>query len=457
MNFFNFTNIDFIDNDDIAAKILQISKENRYIVVIDILNPIVDIDLINKMIDSLEVTSKNYAICDGAIPGTQAEYIVAPKVNSSLDLQNSDEITLVRWFSQDSYNNQFNLYKYKRLKMFLALLNKVENLYTLSIKEIIDKLNDSDIFNSLVAYGEDIKLYEYTKCPHCKGRLISLHMNMSQPFCGYIPSSRALYHECEKCGLIVMSPYVDQNETAKIYDIYDKQDFAASLNNPYKVGTPRCDFSDFINILPKSVRTLDLGGGMGFFSKFLKSTYPHWNVTHADFEIKSDINLEGLDIKTKALDFTANTIGKECYDFITAWEVLEHIPYEKLEETLNNIYNALSNGGIFMFSTPDFDSPLCKSNDFYATCPPFHYLVFTKRWLESYFKNTKWNIHSIRHCSDFLDDSEMWYDYVGKTAPSFQLRATSEVLRELLSIPQNKKLLLEKGMGTEVIFTLIKQ
>jgi 2-polyprenyl-3-methyl-5-hydroxy-6-metoxy-1,4-benzoquinol methylase len=207
-----------------------------------------------------------------------------------------------------------------------------------------------------------------------------------------------------------MSPFVDNGKTYKIYDVFDKQDFVATLNNPYNKEAPRCNFSDFIDKLPKLPRTLDLGGGMGMFSKYLKATYDGWDVTHSDFTIKRDIDLESLDIKTRALNFIEEPIGKECYDLITAWEVLEHIPYEKLEMTLKNIYDALPHGGIFMFSTPDFDSPLCKSNDFFAICPPFHYLVFSKSWLEVYFEDSEWEIHSIRYCSDFLDDADMWYD-----------------------------------------------
>lgn len=282
-------------------------------------------------------------------------------------------------------------------------------------------------------------------------------MQMSQPFCGYLPTNKPLYHECEECQLIVLSPYIEQNETYKIYDEFDKQDFVATLNNPYVAGLPRCDFSDFSSKLPSHPRTLDLGGGMGMFSRFLKATNPSWKVTHSDFSIKRNTELEELDISTRALNFMKDSIGEECYDLITAWEVIEHIPYEELETALENIYNALPKGGIFMFSTPDFDSPLCKANDFFAICPPFHYLVFGKKWLENYFIKSNWNIHSIRYCSDFLDDADMWFDYASQTAPSFQLRATSTVLKELLSKPENKQLLLDKGIGTEVIFTLVKE
>ena len=51
----------------------------------------------------------------------------------------------------------------------------------------------------------------------------------------------------------------------------------------------------------------------------------------------------------------------------------------------------------------------------------------------------------------------MWYDYASKTSPSMQLRATSILLKNLLEKETNKKLLLEKGYGTEIIVTLLKK
>ena len=125
---------------------------------------------------------------------------------------------------------------------------------------------------------------------------------------------------------------------------------------------------------------------------------------------------------------------------------------------LDNIYSALYGGGYFVFSTPNFDSPLCKMNDFYAICPPFHYLCFGEKWLLDFFHSKpQWKIISYKACADFLDDSDMWCDYMSRTAPSFQLRATADVLKLLLTKEENKKLLLNNNIGTEIIVVLQKQ
>ena len=127
---------------------------------------------------------------------------------------------------------------------------------------------------------------------------------------------------------------------------------------------------------------------------------------------------------------------------ITAWEVIEHMPIEVFDKVIDRIKDALKPEGLFVFSTPDMDSPLCQMNDFFAACPPFHYIVFGKKWLKEYFVSHGWNVIEKVSCGDFLDDYSMWCDYAKRTSPSFQVRATASVLEVLLREKNNRNLLL---------------
>lgn len=454
LNYFNAKLICCIERKDLAEIIAEIANDSDYIAVIDMMNPIVDIELLKTAKTYLKNSKALAVTVEGAIPGTQFEYLLAPGVKTMENIC----IKQMKYFSQDKYNNQFNLYKYKRLKLFLFLLAMIDNMYLFTVDDFILKLSEKDIFLKLTAFGEDVKIKYYDTCPYCGCKeLVALPMRMSQPFCGYIPVEKALYHECADCGLIVVSPYIDNDDSSKVYDKFDKQDFVVTLNNPYTKGTPRCDVVLSLNLPAKSY-TLDLGGGMGNFSKFLKQMYPDFIVTHSDFAIKQNEHLKYFNINTKAINFINEKINEDSYDLITAWEVIEHISFERFDDAMKNIFNGLKKGGYFVFSTPDFDSPLCKMNDFFALCPPFHYTVFSKTWLSDYFKThfKEWKIIKTVACSDFLDDASMWCDYSMKTAPSFSLRATAKVLKVLLEKDENKKLLLENNMGTEVIFVLQK-
>ena len=451
LNYFNAKSINFTKSTLLIEKIKMLSNKADYIAVIDIMNPIVDIELLKYAKETLEKTKEKVIVVEGAVPGTQFEYLLGPSVDSI-----RDEL-LLYYFSQEKYNNQFNLYKYKRLKMFLILNKLIEDMPELSIDALMNKLCKMEIFERLAAFGEDINIKYYDVCPHCGGNLISLPMRMSQAFCGYIPNSRPLYHKCIKCNL-VLSPYIENEKGYLIYDKWDKQDFVISHNNPYNSKSTRCNLEIIVDKLPEKVRCIDLGGGMGNYSKYLKMSFPDWEITHSDFSIKQNQELEDMGIQTKALNFLQDEIGRNEYDLITAWEVIEHVPYEKIEFMLDNIYSALYGGGYFVFSTPNFDSPLCKMNDFYAICPPFHYLCFGEKWLLDFFHSKpQWKIISYKACADFLDDSDMWCDYMSRTAPSFQLRATADVLKLLLTKEENKKLLLNNNIGTEIIVVLQKQ
>jgi SAM-dependent methyltransferase len=434
-----------------------------YIVISDVMNPFTDFDLVTRMSEVLGRTQLPFARCDGAVPGTEVLAVLpaaklAAQQPFSLDLLEGGAGAIVRWHTQSAYNNQLNLYKNKRLKIFLALVHRYDDLVQLCVPALLTRLTEDKPFALIAAFGDDLRQITYRSCPHCEGHLQPLPNTMSQPFCGYLPASRPLYHECESCGLVVLSPSVHEDDVHTIYDKWDKQDFVTSTNNPYTKDSIRCDFSKILHTLPSKARTLDLGGGVGNFSKFLHATYPQWDVTHSDFEIKATAS-EG--VNTRTLDFTRNPIGQCVYDLITAWEVIEHVPYQKLQFMLDNIWEALVPGGYFVFSTPDFDSPVCKSFDFYALCPPFHYLVFGERWLRNYFADSKqFEVYDIKHCSDFLDDALNWYDYGSKTCPSMAMRGTADLLRAVFKIDADSSIrnrLAAEGMGTEIIMTLRKK
>lgn len=433
-----------------------------HIVIVDVMNPFTDLDLVTRMTEVVSRTKLPFARCDGAVPGTEVLAVLPVARLASLQPFALGLLggggAMVRWETQRQYNNQLNLYKYKRLKMFLALVERFNDLPRLSVPALLARLAENDAFALLATFGDDLRQFSYSSCPHCDGHLEPLTNTMSQPFCGYLPAVVPLYHECESCGLVVQSPSVHEDDVQIIYDKWDKQDFVASTNTPYTTTSIRCDFSKILPSLPAKTRSLDLGGGVGNFSNFLHATYPAWDVTHSDFEIKATAS-EGVNART--LDFTRNTIGKAQYDLITAWEVIEHVPYHKLQFVLENIWEALAPGGYFVFSTPDFDSPVCKSFDFYALCPPFHYLVFGERWLRNYFEDSNhFEVFDVKHCSDFLDDALNWYAYGSKTCPSMAMRGTAELLRAVFEMDADKRIrnrLAADGMGTEIIMTLRKK
>jgi 2-polyprenyl-3-methyl-5-hydroxy-6-metoxy-1,4-benzoquinol methylase len=470
LEFYDVQSYKIIDSWDNAYEMIgkEIKDSNshfKYIVLIDIMNPLIDFNTVDCMTETLERVEKSKCICLGAVPGTEVHSMVSLKnianTNfSKFPVEEFDKLKAVTIYSntQFLYNNQLNLYKYKRLKLFITLSNKVEDLFLKSVDEIFKLLDDDQVYRLMLSFGEDLRLLEHDACPHCGGKLLPLLNTTSQPICGYVSSKKPHYLECEACYLVVSSPYIHDQDIWQVYDKWDKQDFVVSTNNPYNIQSVRCDFQKIYDLLPIKNKSLDLGGGVGNFSRFLRANYPEWDITHSDFAIKS---IEDPNIKNLVLDFTNHPIGSEQYNLITAWEVIEHIPFHKFQFVMNNIFDALSPGGFFVFSTPDFDSPLCRSLDFYSMGLPFHYTVLGQKWLTAYFEAfAKFEIFDIKHCSDFLDDAQNWYGYAEKTSPSMALRGTYSLLKEVFKNDSGGKLknsLTKAGMGTEIIMTLRKK
>ena len=238
--FFFKSNPEFVDTLSTAEdKINELIKVgfSGFVVVVDSLQPITDAKLVNAMCKRLSELKTYCCVCEGAISGTAPlavlnlkNYKKTSKDFSFLCLKTA---TILRWKTQIRHNNQFNLSKYKRLKQFVSLVSLDSEIYKLTVDEFIDFLKNEKVFKLISSFSENVKTVYYNVCPHCSGSLTSLETSMSQPMFGFIPNTQPLYHECNKCGLVILSPAIHSEDVYKIYDIWDNQDFASSINNPF--------------------------------------------------------------------------------------------------------------------------------------------------------------------------------------------------------------------------------
>ncbi|MDO8825292.1 trans-aconitate 2-methyltransferase [Methylophaga sp.] len=106
-----------------------------------------------------------------------------------------------------------------------------------------------------------------------------------------------------------------------------------------------------------------------------------------DLLMSHGFDVEGLDISTKMLDFARkrhpNTIFHHAdicdwsfphqYDFISAWDSIWHLPLDQQQPVLTKLIDALTPGGILIFTTGAMDTASEKTDAVMG--PPMYYSV----------------------------------------------------------------------------------
>jgi 2-polyprenyl-3-methyl-5-hydroxy-6-metoxy-1,4-benzoquinol methylase len=202
---------------------------------------------------------------------------------------------------------------------------------------------------------------------------------------------------CRTCGLIYLNPRLRAEAVARLYDqtYYAGKGFDSHVNyledyervcDQEKIFRPDLEAHLISDHVSPPARLLDYGCGLG---DLLRKT------RDLGFQV------EGFDVSEFAKTFAANhgfqiydaaaQIPSDTYDVITAVEVLEHCASPM--DTLRTIYNALKPGGLFYYTTENFDGyyeALRKGNrdsrvEAYIV-PEGHIHFFSTAVMEAYFK-----------------------------------------------------------------------
>lgn len=423
-----------------------------FVVTVTALNPFIDPDIISDAQDELLEFGAQTAVVKGAIPGTEFNkiyYSRAPENNRHT----------FHTDSQEKHNSQFNLFKYKRLKLFLDMSRTFPETCNLRTEELISFFAEKHKF-FLRNGSEDIKLKTINQCPHCGSkRKQKLKGNASQPMIGFVNVNKTLYEECLNCGLIYMPSYIPATANKFLYDNFDAQDQGIATENLDETGmriNQRMILNMMDDLLCKDAKILDLGGGAGRWSYEIKRHNQNWDVHHSDIDIKQHHYLSEVGVKSRFIDFVNGNIPQENFDLITAIEVIEHVDFEAFRSMLNKVQRALKKGGHFIFTTPDYDSPLCRGFDYFNCMAPQHQLVFRRSWLESYFEDSKngFRIFSSTAGGELFESLDSFFHYYENTCPTDQYRSLASILKLLLKNEANQKLLFSKHWGSEVIMVL---
>ncbi|GBF50198.1 methylase/methyltransferase [Leptospira ryugenii] len=164
--------------------------------------------------------------------------------------------------------------------------------------------------------------------------------------------------QCQNCGHVYSS-----YEQAEHYDGYWGEE-SQEYDLQWWDHAHRPVYQDFIQkfLTKKEGSLLDVGCGLGFFVKSVLEAKPGWKavgyeISESAVQYARKINK----METVHAGLVQNSgLGKETFDVITLWDVIEHIP--KPHDLLKYLYTLLKPGGVLFLQTPNFPIQLFKAN-----------------------------------------------------------------------------------------------
>ena len=106
-----------------------------HLLVASAMNPLLDMEAVTAAAERATESGWPSVRIRGAIPGTAPDLIV--NLGAAGD-RSIDELAGAahefHWETQDTHNNQFNLFKYKRLKVFLGLMELLPEMHAYDIR-----------------------------------------------------------------------------------------------------------------------------------------------------------------------------------------------------------------------------------------------------------------------------------------------------------------------------------
>lgn len=185
------------------------------------------------------------------------------------------------------------------------------------------------------------------------------HIDVSE----YFKNKHLFSHQCADCDLIWYRGY-DKPGSAEFYETLSHMDFYYDENRPEFAFA--CKTME--KFKPKTV--LEVGCGKGAFLSKIKSLY----------EVKGmELNPSAISKLQKINIEIISDIPTESFDWICAFQVLEHIP--DVRNFIENMTKGLKRGGYLLLSVPNPGSNYFREVFDILDYPPHHLTRWTKKAL----------------------------------------------------------------------------
>lgn len=201
----------------------------------------------------------------------------------------------------------------------------------------------------------------------------------------YSESKHFEYDRCLNCSAVFLVGVIPNKKYYKNF----YSDSYRDENNNSGIASHIVNYSNTVknHLIKKYVasdnskkRILDIGSGTGnFLAQLPHEHYEKWGV---EIDPKIMTSYKKLGITSVNEDFLTFDFGKQKFECITMWHVIEHI-HDPLK-LVKKVKNLLSKNGIFIFSTPNTDCigfEKGKEHWFHLDAPR-HFVLYNTQSLE---------------------------------------------------------------------------
>lgn len=453
----------------VLKKDFENSEDERdMIVATTLLNPLLDEKLLSRMM-TLAIEKDAVIIPSGEVPGT------APLFVSTMGALKNDRTNYICFSDmQGRYNSQMNMARLKRVKVFKSFIKNDSSLYKMDLEKILDFCGTREGVNFILSYDSQVNLRCINQCPLCgSSERHALHSDTGQPVTGFLTKHSEYYQLCELCGLVYLDPQMPENELWRYYDVYSyERGIDTSLLEDHYRNINSENTSAFYNYqsslpylwkLPRNADIIDLGGGLGEYAVYVRERFPTFKITINDFMLDAAVisKLMKMDIIAIQTNFLNEPISEDKYDLITNWEVIEHLPVEKITSYFIKLHSALKKNGIYILSTPDYADPYCKALDFWAAYPGEHLSVFSRKVLEPVLNKCGFEVIGEHHESVTMKSAGRWFKYGAHSHSNMSSRSESFIIDDMLKdesiLSSHQKNMRKNNLGSEMIICAQKR
>jgi 2-polyprenyl-3-methyl-5-hydroxy-6-metoxy-1,4-benzoquinol methylase len=184
-------------------------------------------------------------------------------------------------------------------------------------------------------------------CPHC-GAAADLRLT-AQDRNRRLSAERFHYWECERCGVIFLSPVPE--DIGRFYPS-DYYRLPASRDELIRVSRPHEAYKvDLLRSLAPAGRLVEVGPGIGGFAALARDAGYDVEVIEMDAGASAFLR-DVVGVNVHETDDAAGTLRREGpFDAVAMWHVIEHLPDPF--DALRAVSEALAPGGVALIAAPN--------------------------------------------------------------------------------------------------------